>query len=306
MADKKIQWHQAFTAAVCLEFSENRDDLIYEKEYNLNTKPLEIDLLVIKKQPHSKIRNEIGRLFRGHNILEYKSPEDHLNIDSFYKAIASACLYKSYGEHVDSRSADDITISIVRDVKPVRLFQYFNEHHITVTNPYPGIYYIPDHALFPTQIIVGNELEGTQHQWLKPLTFGLKKQEIRDFLEQVVALSEKEEKEFADAILQVVVKANWQVTQELRGDENMCQALLELMEPEISKIVDSAVKSTRDSILSEVAEKNKQTILRAIQSCRDLSFEPAVIKQLLMKTYELSSREADNYVSLSAMISDEN
>ena len=51
LADKKIQWHQAFTAAVCLEFSENRDDLIYEKEYNLNTKPLEIDLLVIKKQP---------------------------------------------------------------------------------------------------------------------------------------------------------------------------------------------------------------------------------------------------------------
>ena len=36
LADKKIQWHQAFTAAVCLEFSENRDDLIYEKEYNLN------------------------------------------------------------------------------------------------------------------------------------------------------------------------------------------------------------------------------------------------------------------------------
>ncbi len=63
MADKKIQWHQAFTAAVCLEFSENRDDLIYEKEYNLNTKPLEIDLLVIKKQPHSKIRNEIDGCF---------------------------------------------------------------------------------------------------------------------------------------------------------------------------------------------------------------------------------------------------
>ncbi len=127
MADKKIQWHQAFTAAVCLEFSENRDDLIYEKEYNLNTKPLEIDLLVIKKQPHSKIRNEIGRLFRG----------------------------------------------------------------------------------------------------------------------------------------------------------------------------SSPVKSTRDSIRLEMEEKNRKTILRAIQSYRDLSLDPAVIKQLLMKTYELSSREADNYVSLS-------
>ena len=48
----------------------------------------------------------------------------------------------------------------------------------------------------------------------------------------------------------------------------MCQALLELMEPEINKIVDSAVssaiKSTKDSILLEVEEKNKKTILRAI------------------------------------------
>lgn len=104
MTDKKIQWHQAFTAAVWLEFSENRDNLIYEKEYNLNTKPLEINLLVIKKQRHSHIYNEIGRLFRGHNILEYKSPEDHLNIDSFYKAIAYACLYKSYGETIDLRA----------------------------------------------------------------------------------------------------------------------------------------------------------------------------------------------------------
>ena len=64
-------------------------------------------------------------------------------------------------------------------------------------------------------------------------------------------------------------------------------------------MVSSPVKSTRDSIRLEMEEKNRKTILRAIQSYRDLSLDPAVIKQLLMKTYELSSREADNYVSLS-------
>lgn len=32
-----------------LELCENRTDLVYEREYNLNMKPLEIDLLVIKK-----------------------------------------------------------------------------------------------------------------------------------------------------------------------------------------------------------------------------------------------------------------
>ncbi len=50
MDSTKIQWHPGFVAAMNLEFSENRDDLIFEPEYNLNTKPLEIDLLVIKKQ----------------------------------------------------------------------------------------------------------------------------------------------------------------------------------------------------------------------------------------------------------------
>ena len=50
MKDTTIQWHPDFVAAMNLEFARNRDELIFEKEYNLNTKPLEIDLLVVKKE----------------------------------------------------------------------------------------------------------------------------------------------------------------------------------------------------------------------------------------------------------------
>ena len=50
MEDTKIQWHAAF--CVSDEFragaEQVRSDL--HKEYNLNTKPLEVDLLVIKKE----------------------------------------------------------------------------------------------------------------------------------------------------------------------------------------------------------------------------------------------------------------
>ena len=45
-----IQWQPAFVAAMELELSENRKELYFEAEYNLNTKPLEVDLLVIKKE----------------------------------------------------------------------------------------------------------------------------------------------------------------------------------------------------------------------------------------------------------------
>lgn len=125
MKDTKVQWHPGFVAAMNLEFAKNRDDLEFIKEYNLNSKPLEIDLLVIKKDTDAIIDNEIGAIFKGHNIVEYKSPEDHLDIDTFYKVGAYASLYKSYGETVDSINADDVTVSLVRDTKPVGLFKYF-------------------------------------------------------------------------------------------------------------------------------------------------------------------------------------
>lgn len=49
MDDKKIQWHPSFVAAAELELWNDKDILEFKREYNLNTKPLQIDLLVIKK-----------------------------------------------------------------------------------------------------------------------------------------------------------------------------------------------------------------------------------------------------------------
>ena len=243
MSDMKIQWHPGFVAAMDLEFEENRNDLIYEKEYNLNTKPLEIDLLVIKKEPGIEIVNEIGKLFRGHNIVEYKSPEDHMDIDTFYKANAYGCLYKASGKTVDERRAEDITITMIRDVKPESLFRYFEERQIKVINPYAGIYYVGGNVMFPTQIIVGRELNGRDHTWLKALSDRVQKQEMRELLEKVHGLTGKFDRELADSVLEVSVRANKQVVGELRGDDReMCQALLEIMEPEIKEIVGAAVK----------------------------------------------------------------
>ena len=281
MSGTKIQWHPGFVAAIDLGFKKNRDDLIYEKEYNLSTKPLEIDLLVIKKEPDVQVSNEIGKLFRGHNIVEYKSPEDHLDIDVFYKASAYGCLYKSFGETVDERAANDITISIIRDAKPEGLFRYFKEHGIRVTNPYAGIYYVSDAVLFPTQIVVGKELEQKDHTWIKALSDKVQEQEMRELLEQISNLAHKFDKELADSVLEVSIRANRQVVEELRGGDKMCKALLEIMEPEIDKIR---------------ADDARNLIIRSVRSFRDLGASDERIQEILMKNYELSSEEAAAYL----------
>ena len=68
---KRLQWHSAFFAGIQIELEDDSDKLIFENEHQLSTKPLEIDVLVIKKMSGDIIRKNIGKIFRGHNIIEY-------------------------------------------------------------------------------------------------------------------------------------------------------------------------------------------------------------------------------------------
>lgn len=290
MKDKKIQWHPGFVAAMNLEFAQDRTGLIFEKEYNLNTKPLEVDLLVIKKEASMKITNEIGNLFKGYNIMEYKSPEDGLDIDAFYKAGAYAGLYKSYGDTSDAIKADDVTVSLVREVKPKGLFRYFREHNYMVSNPYHGIYYVEGAVLFPTQIIVTRELDEAAHVWLGALSERMEKQDMVRLLESVGRLSEKADKEFADSVLEVSIGANRGVMEELKGDENMCQALMEIMEPQL------LIKENewREEGIKEGIKEGR--IQGTIDTLRDLGYEDIQIKEAVMKKYFLTEEEAGAYL----------
>ena len=254
-----------------------------------NTKPLEVDLLVIKKDSDIQITNEIGKLFRGHNIVEYKSPLDHLDIDTFYKTGAYAGLYKAYGKTVDERKAADVTVSMLRESKPTGLFGYFKEHGIRVTNPYKGIYYVMDAVLFPTQIIVTKELNAEEHIWLKALSGGMQKQQMRNLLEKIEKLDLRFDRELADSVLQVSISANKQIVEELRGDESMCQALLEIMEPEINKI--------KETVKEEVTRQERQNGIKSLVTyLRDSGQGDIIIKNAIMGVYGISEKEAEGYL----------
>lgn len=75
-----LQWHPAFYAGIQIELEQDRDSLIFENEHQLGTKPKQIDVLIIKKEMENPLQTNIGRLFRRHNIVEYKSPGDYLRV----------------------------------------------------------------------------------------------------------------------------------------------------------------------------------------------------------------------------------
>ena len=58
---EKTYWHPAFFGATKWELKENKDDLFFDSEYQLSQQALEMDLLVIKKDPSVVVKNEIGK-----------------------------------------------------------------------------------------------------------------------------------------------------------------------------------------------------------------------------------------------------
>ena len=259
---QKLQWHPAFCSALRLELLEDAENLEFTDEFQLTEKPLQIDCTVVKVKKNCKIKNEIGKIFRKHNIFEYKSPKDELNIDTFYKAVAYACLYKVLPNHVDEIPAEEITITLIRDRKPVKLLGELEKSGYGYKKEAAGIYYV-NGAMFPVQIIESSELDVDMHVQLKALTNHLEESLMRQYLLQVSTF-EGREKNLADIVLQVIVNSNMEKVREWKGSEQtMCEALRVLMKEELKE---ERVAGLREGRLEGQREGQREGQIRAYAS----------------------------------------
>lgn len=73
MEKRNLQWHPAFGAALRITLKEEMEFLEMQEEYLLSKKPPQIDILIVKKLRDFPVKKAIGRIFRQHNIIEYKA-----------------------------------------------------------------------------------------------------------------------------------------------------------------------------------------------------------------------------------------
>ncbi len=264
MEKRKTQWHPAFYSAIQLELKENRDDLVYDKEHVLNTKPVQIDLLVIRRTSNKPIQNEIGKLFKGHNMFEYKSPGDDLNIDVFYKGISYASAYKAQSKTVDGIKADDITITYVRNEKPVKLMKMLKKYDFLCEQDSNGIYVYKNICAFDVQIIVVDELKETEHIWLKALNKRIKKSVAKELVKEYDKQSTKLDRELSESVLQVAVKENNKIFETIKEELTVCEALIELMQPEIEEKVNEKVSQKMEEITQEVTQQVTEQVTQQV------------------------------------------
>ena len=275
MSDNVVDWHSGFYGAIGLEFLENDADLEYDSEHQLNHNPVRIDLLVVKKNKDIELINELGAKFRGHNIMEYKSEKDRLSIDTVFKANAYAALYKAYGKSIDEIKADDITVTLARETYPRDAFKALRAYGYEIEQVHPGIYLVTGRYIFPTQIVVFNQLDEKLHFWLTNLHRNIDKNRMKEAVLKVYDLRGKAGLMYGKAYISTVIEANGKTVRELSKEEgfDMGKVMEELLH---DRLKERDALNKQEGIKEGIKEGMKQGITEGIKEGRITAFAEMV------------------------------
>ena len=230
MEKAKLQWHPGFSAALRITLHDEMKFLEMHEEYQLSKKPMQIDILIIKKKCDRKIQKAVGRIFRRHNIIEYKSPGDRLSINDFYKVYGYTCFYQSNTDKINQIDPEDMTITFVCSHYPEKMMRHLKEVRKMQAERYvEGIYYLTGDPI-PMQILIVPELSPKENYWIHNLRTDLKAgEEIRHLMERYER--NKSLKDY-EAVMDLITRANWEQMEE---EKKMCDALKELFADELKE-----------------------------------------------------------------------
>lgn len=189
-----------------------------------------------------------------------------MTIDDFFKTIGYACLYKGLGRKVDEVPEEEITVSLFRDTYPKELFAALRRSGRNLEERYPGVYYVTGRVLFDTQIVVMSRLRREGHSAFRVLSRRVDPEDIRRFLMETRLLKSPGDRNNFDAVFQVSIAANKTVYQDVRGNQDMCKAMEELMADVIEKREQSVAQSKTLEFLKMTMENFHVTMEQAMDS----------------------------------------
>jgi hypothetical protein len=237
--------------------------LSFEFEHPLNSEPLKIDVVIIKKKREVVIDNPIGAIFREVNIVEYKSPGAYLSVADFHKVGAYARLYSV----LNRKETATMSVTFVTATRPRKLLEYLQTvYQFGVRERRPGIYYV-EGDIFAIQIIESSRLEGGGGiQLLKDLREGLNGEQLQRIIEMAGKMPEGMP---LSAYLYTLLQANDGGFKEMLAMVNRSvEAVLEefgLAEKWETKGLERGLQKGREEGLEKGLEKGREEAVRRLQ-----------------------------------------
>lgn len=249
----RTRYHYGFYAAMKVEYDLIKAHVRYEQEIQLGEDPVRLDFLIIKKQNGVELTDPIGSFFKRVNLFEYKSPEDGLTIDDFYKAQGYALIYKGYDRKVNELPIEEITLTIVRHAYPRELIKELEKERYAIESDHPGIYKVNGRNAIPTQIVVTSRLPDGEYKGLRLLVDNTSKEDVISFSEAAIASGDERIKTNAGTVISVCLSANVDLRQRLKEDKAMNEIIKEVFKEDFEKAEekgkeDTAVQMLRDNV----------------------------------------------------------
>ena len=246
---RRNQYHPQYTNTLHIELRENKDDLYFDEEFILNTGPLRIDLLIIKKNENAVIKSGLGAFFKKINIWEYKNPKDSLNVKEFNKGLAYLHLYIASSN--DKISLSDVTLTFLRYYKPRDLFKELEKAGYKIEEYEPGIYHLGMMGQPNIQIIVSRLLD-SKYEWVKAISDKIPLSEI-DRLASEVENLDRTDRKYAITVLEFVGMIN-----EKEEEKNM-GVIRELFDAKDKiEIQEEQIKSQEEQLQSKEEQLKSQ------------------------------------------------
>ena len=203
--------------------------------------------MIIKKRPDVVLNDPIGKFFKSVNIFEYKSPEDGLSIDDFFKAAGYTFIYKEYDRKVDELPIENMTLTLVRHSYPRELIKRLKRLGFEVQEQYPGIFRIEGKLCVDVQIVVSSRLPDGEYEGLGLLAEGCTKDDVLKYAARASDSRDENVRTNAGTVIGICLNINNDLGNELKegSTSNMTMTgaeVIDFVERMYAKALDEAVQ----------------------------------------------------------------
>lgn len=248
----RTRFHYGFYAAMEVEYDLKKIPLTYKQEVQLGKDPIRLDFLVIKKKPNIVLDDPIGEFFKQVNIFEYKSPEDGLSIDDFYKVQGYGLIYKGFGRKVNELPIENITLTIVRHTYPQNMIKMLEDSGIVVRETYSGIYRFEGNLSIPVQLVISSQLPTGEYEGLRLLAHGVTLAEIKNYAKKAIASNNERIKENAGTVIDVCFAVN----KNLEEDTELYEAVKEVFKDAFAKERQEGINEEKERVVADMLKKS--------------------------------------------------
>jgi len=227
---KRTPYHAAtFGVLSCLfhKYKKNGNIELID-EQRLSKEPLRIDIVVLKKNRDIELKPVWAKVFRGHNIIEYKSPVDKTpSLAVFYKLIGYAMIYAAQNEVEIS----DVTATLICARTPQKLFKILKENFdYKILEKDASIYYIIKKGVAVEKSLVVQVMV----QKSEPLLQALDRRPmdgttVDKVVKRILAIGKKERELLGYWLKALTFENATNISERMRGDMEKEKALMEIM-----------------------------------------------------------------------------